>query len=145
MVNNEELEKLSNQYPIILFDGDCILCSYFIQKIIHWDKKSLFKLSDLKSTALNSNTQNEIDTVVLIHKGKYFERSDVTFEIIKLLGGPWLLLYPFKWIPQIVRDGVYNIIAKNRYKWFGKKDNCALMTPDIKGRMLSLSLKESQP
>lgn len=131
--------------PVILFDGVCNFCNFWVNVIIRNDreKKILF-------AALQSETGKKLledykinspeilsSTVVLIFNGKFFLRSDAVLKISKILGGKWLFVYYFlKIIPKFFRDFIYNFIAKNRYRWFGKRKNCIIPGDSVKERFL---------
>lgn len=136
MVNFPENKK------IILFDGVCNLCNKTIQTIIERDEEAVFRFAPLQSDiALQIVNERGIDTsnfdsVILIEPGvAYYEKSTAAIEIAKHLRGyKWLRF--FKPLPQGLRDMVYNLIANNRYNWFGKKKECMIPTPDIEARFL---------
>lgn len=127
---------------IILFDGICNLCNSSVNFIIDRDKKNLFKFASLQSEAgqsllkkhgLNSS---EFDSIILITGGKYFGKSSAVLRIAKDLNLPWKFFQVFIIIPSPLRDFLYDFIAGNRYKWFGKKDSCRIPTPDLKSKFL---------
>ena len=121
---------MHSEKQIILFDGVCNLCNFWIRFVSMRDKKKQFEFVTLqsekgKSLLARSIISEEIDSVVLIHKGRVFVESDAALEISGSLNFPWKLLSVFKVIPKKWRDKLYKRIAKNRYKWFGKQDNCS--------------------
>lgn len=128
--------------PILLFDGVCNLCDASVQRVIKADKKGIFRFASLQSEAAQglldgaNLADHELKSVVLSHQDQFYTHSDAILEAARLLGGPWSLLYAFKIVPRFIRDGVYNWIARNRYKWFGKKDQCMIPTPELKSRFL---------
>ena len=134
--------KTNDQAPILLFDGVCNLCNGFIQFIIERDKEAVFRFASLQSPfgqTLLKNYQlptDTIDTVVLIENGKSYTHSMVPLRVAKQLGGLWALFYIFVLVPRPIRDVVYSWIARNRYKWFGKEEQCWLPTPELKSRFL---------
>ena len=137
ILNNED-------HPIVFFDGLCNLCNRTIQFIIRKDKKKLFLFAPLQSeqgkTALqNLNFKNQPppDSIVLLYKGRYFVKSGAALRIFYLLGGGWKLAYGLLIIPPFIRDSIYGWIARNRYKWFGKKDTCMIPTPELLNRFMS--------
>jgi len=73
---------------------------------------------------------------MLVENDKLYTRSSGALRMLKYIGNGWQLLYGFIIVPKFIRDGVYNFIAKNRYKWFGKKDACWIPTPELKGKFL---------
>lgn len=132
----------THQHPVLLFDGVCNLCNSSVQFIIERDPQSKFQFASLQSDIgqelldhFQANS-GSLDSVVLIKHGKLYSRSSAALQVLKTLGGGWSLLYAFIIIPKPIRDFVYDWIARNRYKWFGKKDACWLPTPDLKARFL---------
>ncbi|KAF0235903.1 MAG: thiol-disulfide oxidoreductase DCC family protein [Sediminibacterium sp.] len=125
-------------YPIILFDGHCNLCNSSVQFIIQRDPNKQFRFASLqsdfgKSILANFNlSTSQINTVILLDSGKIYTRSTAALMIAKRLSGGWSYLYAFSIIPAFIRDLVYNLIANNRYKWFGKKESCWIPTPALK-------------
>ncbi|MEX1383530.1 thiol-disulfide oxidoreductase DCC family protein [Lutibacter sp.] len=135
------MNDLKNK-SIILFDGICNLCNTSVIFIIKHDKKAHFKFASLQSDAakellLQYNVKKiKIDSIILIENGTFYEKSTAALRISKKLNGGFKLLYIFILIPTFIRDWVYNYIAKNRYKWFGKKDNCMIPSEKLKSRFL---------
>ncbi len=129
--------------PVILFDGVCNLCNNSVLFIIKRDPKAKFKFASLQSEFGKSHLEKfglpftELNSVLLIKDGKLFQKSNAALEIAKYLGGGWPVFYVFKLVPAFLRDGVYNWIARNRYRWFGKKDACMIPTPALKTRFLA--------
>ncbi len=127
---------------IILFDGVCNLCNSSVNFIIDRDKKNKYKFASLQSETgqkyLNKFCLNskEFDSIVLIENEKYYLRSEAVIKIAKNFNGLWKLLYGFIIIPEPIRDYFYDILANNRYKWFGKKDSCRVPTPELKEKFL---------
>ncbi len=127
---------------IILFDGVCNLCNGAVTFIIKRDKKNLFKFATLQSEIAEElliaklSDKELLDSIVLIENGKQYTKSSAALRIAKNLSGAYPLLYIFMVIPKFLRDWVYSIIAKNRYKWFGKKDACMIPTPELKKKFL---------
>ena len=123
--------------PIILFDGVCNLCNNTVDFVIRKDKHKQFRFVALQSAAgeklsENFNIPPETDSVILLDKNQVYFESDAVLKIAGLMGFPWNLPLVFKIIPQNTRDAVYKWIAKNRYKWFGKRNTCRLPTPEEK-------------
>ena len=129
--------------PIVLFDGVCNLCNSAVQFIIKHDKKNVFKFASLQSgtgqklLAQYNFPTEELNSFILIENNKAYDRSTGALRVAKKLNGilPWL--YGFIFIPKIFRDSIYNWVGRNRYKWFGKKDECMIPTPELKARFLS--------
>jgi predicted DCC family thiol-disulfide oxidoreductase YuxK len=126
---------------IILFDGICNLCNSGVQFIIKRDSKSHFKFTSLQSETgqmlLNKyGVSNKIDSMIVIEDEKVYIKSSAALHISRYLDGYWKYLTILKVLPPFIRDFLYDILAKNRYKWFGKKDNCMLPTLEMKKRFL---------
>jgi predicted DCC family thiol-disulfide oxidoreductase YuxK len=127
---------------IILFDGVCNLCSNAVQFIIERDPKRVFKFASFQSGYGQSQLEkfnldkNSLYSIILLKEDKIYQRSDAALLIAKELQGGWSLLYAFIIFPRFIRDVVYNFIAKNRYRFFGKKDACWLPTPELRSRFI---------
>ncbi len=126
---------------IILFDGICNFCNQSVQFVIKRDPSHIFHFASLQSdigrNLLNEYGINEnVNSVVYITNGKAYVKSDAGLQIARRLNGFWKLLYIFYLVPTPIRDLVYDYIAKNRYKWFGKSDSCMIPSPKIKKRFL---------
>ena len=126
----------------ILFDGVCNLCSGFVVFTINRDPEALFKFASLQSDE-GKKLQGEfgidpdnIKTMVLVENDRYYLKSDAALRIFKRLSGMWPVLYYFIYVPRPLRDLVYDLVAGNRYRWFGKKDECMVPTPDLEKRFL---------
>jgi predicted DCC family thiol-disulfide oxidoreductase YuxK len=126
-------------HPVILFDGVCNLCNASIQYVIKHDKKRLFRFASLQSLfgekiLKDHNLPNDtFNSFILLNNNKIYTRSTAALLVAKKLSGFIKLSYGFIIVPKFIRDFAYNIIAKNRYKWFGKKEACWLPTPELKG------------
>ncbi len=124
---------------IILFDGVCNLCNSAINFIIKRDKKDIFRYASLQSEigkkliAERKIDTSKLDSILLIDpKVAYYYKSTAALQIAKQLSGLYPLLSVFLIFPTFFRDWIYDIIAKNRYKWFGKKESCMIPTPELK-------------
>jgi predicted DCC family thiol-disulfide oxidoreductase YuxK len=128
--------------PVILFDGVCNLCSGAVQFIIKRDKKDVFRFASLQSSFGQSVLKkyklpsHELSSVILVENDIIYTRSTGALKVAKQLSGGWPLLYMFIIVPRFIRDAVYNYVAKNRYKWFGKKQECWLPTPALKNKFI---------
>lgn len=136
--------ELPKDKKIVLFDGVCNLCNGTVNFLIKRDKKDLFRFASLQSETgqallreRNIDPLSE-DSIVLVEPGiAYYLRSDAALEIAESLGFPWKMLGVFKIVlPRTIRDHIYDLIAKNRYRWFGKQDQCALPSPSLKVKFL---------
>jgi len=129
--------------PIILFDGVCNFCNGWVNFILNVDKNGLFKFAALQSEAglriqkEAGTTIEGLDTVYLVEGDNVYSKSTATLKILRHLGGIWYFPFVFLLIcPRFLRDWVYDLIARNRYKWFGKKDSCPLPGADFKDRFI---------
>jgi len=128
--------------PVIFFDGVCNLCNKSIDFILKRDSSKNFRFASLQSEAAKSLLKNKsidlqsIRTIILLKDGKTFYRSDAILEIVRQLSAPWPLLYVFKIVPRFIRDGMYNLVSKHRYNWFGKKDTCRVPSKEERARFL---------
>ncbi|MEO5941933.1 MAG: thiol-disulfide oxidoreductase DCC family protein [Ferruginibacter sp.] len=131
-----------NSHPIILFDGICNLCNGAVQYVIRHDSEAVFQFASLQSESGQNLLQqynlpkNNFNSFVLIEDNKVYTKSTAALKVAKRLKGGIKLLYGFIIVPAFIRNGVYNIIANNRYKWFGKKNECMIPTPSLQSRFL---------
>lgn len=134
--------SIQEKYDIVMFDGVCNLCNDAVDFIIVRDKKDKFKFG-----ALQDETSKEIleefdvkedylDSIILIRKDKIYYKSRAALEISRNLSGLWPLAYAFIIIPSFVRDPIYDWIAKNRYKWFGKRETCRFPSDEERAKFL---------
>ncbi len=122
---------------VILFDGVCNFCNASINFVIDRDATRRFRFASLQSDfgqrllAENNRQLTDFDTVLLLREGSLYEKSDAALEIARYLKG-WSWLYLFRVVPRFIRDFFYDIIAKNRYRLFGKSESCRIPTPEEK-------------
>lgn len=135
--------ELPKDKKIILFDGVCNLCNDAVNFIIEHDKKDVFRFASLQSEIGKKLTSERgidpevTDSIILIEPGvAYYKKSTAALEISKELSGGYSYLSYFSFLPEIFRDGIYDLIANRRYKWFGKKDACMIPTPELKAKFL---------
>lgn len=126
---------------IILFDGDCNFCDKSVQFIIKRDFVGFYKFASLQSEIGQKliqqyNIPTNLDSFILVTDQKWYAKSSAALHVCKNLNGLWKIFYTLLIIPRPIRDLFYHIIAKNRYKWFGKKDHCILPSPEIRKRFL---------
>lgn len=126
---------------IILFDGECNFCNRSVQFIIKRDPEGYYKFASLQSDIGQKilkeySVPENINSFILIDNNRCYSKSSATLRVCKNLKGLWKLFHSLLIVPRPIRDFFYEIIAKNRYKWFGKKDSCMLPSPDIRKRFL---------
>ena len=129
-------------HPVILFDGVCNLCNGAVQFIIKRDSDAVFRFASLQSDAgqevlkRHDLPTEDFNTMVLVEGDAIFTKSTAALRILRRLGGVWRLAYGFIVLPRVVRDSAYGLIARNRYSWFGKREECMIPTPDLRSRFL---------
>ena len=132
----------SNASHIILFDGVCNLCNGFVRFIIKRDPKGKFKFGSLQGKPAKELLENEnrasdrMDSVVFISNGLIRQKSTAVLHILREMGGLWKLLYALIIVPKFIRDEVYDFVAANRYKLFGKREECMIPTAELQDRFL---------
>ncbi len=133
---------MNENHKIVLFDGVCNLCNGAVTYIIKRDKKNVFKFAALQSevgqqliSKFNIDT-SKVDSIILIDGEKHCEKSSAALHIAKQLSGAYPLLFGFMIVPKFIRNAVYDYIARNRYKWFGKKESCMIPTKELKSKFL---------
>lgn len=128
--------------PIVLFDGVCHLCAGAVQFIIKRDPKAVFRFASLQSEtgqsllARHHLPTDSMDSFVLIEDGKAYTESTAALRVCRHLKGGWKLCYAAIALPAKLRNPLYRIIARNRYRWFGKADACMMPTPELRSRLL---------
>lgn len=129
-------------HKIILFDGVCNLCNSTVKRVIRNDKKDIYRFAALQSdVGMVMVTEHGIDTaktdsILLVEGGRIYTKSTAALRIAKDLQGAYPLLYGFIIVPPIIRNWVYDFIARNRYNWYGKLDSCMIPTPELKKKFL---------
>jgi len=137
----------SSSNPVVLYDGVCGLCNRLVQFILKRDKHDYFRFaslqSDLASKVLQRHDRdpNDLDTVYVVvdylqPTERLLARSDAILFLLKELGGIWKLASLGNILPRIMRDGIYKLVARNRYRVFGKYDSCMLPDPQHRAKFL---------
>ena len=140
----ENINNIPENKKLILFDGVCNLCNDVVLKIIRQDKNDIFLFSALQSNT-GKNIINElgidiskIDSIVLyIPGGNYFIKSEAVFKIANEFKGAWKIIQIFRVLPVFLNDFFYDFIARNRYRWFGKKEECMIPTKKLNSKFLN--------
>lgn len=137
------MNEQASSSPVLLFDGVCNLCNGYVQWLIQHDPKGVFRYASLQSDAGRALLAqaglptDQMDTVVLLDQGRTYTRADVALRIAGQLGGLWPLLGVLRMVPRPLRNAIYDWVARNRYRWFGKRESCMMPTPELKSRFLS--------
>lgn len=137
------MKEIPKNKKIILFDGVCNLCNDSVLKVIKNDTKNTFLFTALQSDSGQEIINHlkidisKIDSIILYEPGiSYDIKSTAALKIMNDFGGFWKITQIFWVLPETFRNVVYGFIAKNRYKWFGKKESCMIPTPELKAKFL---------
>ena len=137
------MEKLPKNKKIILFDGVCNLCDSVVQFIIKRDRKDVFRFvalqSELGQEIINylGIDQSKTDSIILYEPGHaYYYKAEAALKIGGELGGLYSFLTIFNILPKSFSNWIYDYVARNRYKWYGKKEECMIPTPEMKAKFL---------
>ncbi len=128
--------------PVILFDGVCNLCTGVVKFVIKRDKGNVFRFASLQSAFGQAVLQKfnltttSFNSFILLKQGKIYTKSTGALMVAKQLNGGWPYLYFLIVVPVFIRNAVYNFIADNRYKWFGKKESCWLPAPALQAKFI---------
>lgn len=130
------------EHPIILFDGVCNFCDGAVNFVLKQDKKGIFRFAPLQSEAgqkllqqYNLSTE-DFDSFVLVDNGKVYKKSSASLRVMNKLPWYWKEAQILWIVPGFLRNAIYDFIAANRYKWFGKKEQCMVPTPELRNRFL---------
>lgn len=133
---------MTEEKKLILFDGVCNLCNGSVNYIIDRDKKDVFRFASLQSDKGQEVMdkfklpKGEFKSFLLLDGEKLYMRSTAALQVARYMPGAYKLLYGFIIVPKFIRDFVYNVIATNRYKWFGQSESCRIPTPELKAKFL---------
>jgi predicted DCC family thiol-disulfide oxidoreductase YuxK len=126
--------------PVVLFDGVCRLCNGSVNFILRRDRKGRIKMAPLQSDygrqvmASHELKPDPMDSMMLLEGEQLTVKSAAVIRISKYLGGAWPVCMALLIVPRFIRDFIYDIVAKNRYRWFGKYDTCRLPDADFENR-----------
>ena len=128
--------------PLLFFDGVCNLCNSSVKTIIKKDSQQKFKFASIQSDAAKEillqldDYNSEIDSIILLNQNQIFYKSSAVLRVCNLLGGWYNFLLIFWIIPKPIRNWMYDFVAKNRYRWFGKRESCMVPSVEMKDRFL---------
>lgn len=131
----------AGEHPVILFDGECNLCNASVDLVMRNDSDGVFRFASLQSDAAerilkpHGRDPDLLGSIILVDDGVHRESAAV-LRIARHMDGAWPLLYAFVVVPRFIRDPVYRWIARNRYRWFGKRDTCRTPTPQERERFI---------
>lgn len=128
--------------PLILFDGVCNFCCFWIQFLIRRDPNRRFRFAALQSSAGQETLRrlglsaDHLTTMILVEGDRHYVKSSAALRIARRMRGPWPPLFVFIVVPAPVRDFFYDFVARNRYRWFGRQESCMTPTADVRERFL---------
>lgn len=122
-----------HRHAIIRFDGVCNLCNSFVQFVLRRDVEQVFRFGTLQDIQDNSV---DFQTVEVYSEGQVYKKSDAFLSVVRKLKGFWPYLYLAVIIPRPIRDTIYNWVAQNRYRWFGKRESCMIPSADVTDRFV---------
>ena len=137
------IEKKPSQYPILFFDSYCYLCENSVQFILKRDRKGLIRFASLESEIAKQLLQSNkilstaINTVILWEDSKKYTQSTAVLRVCRHLSYPWPLCYALIIIPPFLRNLIYCFVARNRYRWFGRRQQCYMPSKAVAHRFLS--------
>ncbi len=129
------------EHPIIFFDGVCAMCNRFVDLILRADGREVFRFAPLQGETARAllpplgGDPREWSMVYLDERGIH-DQSDASLEVYRRLGGAWWLLGLLRFVPRFIRNPAYRLVARNRYRWFGRRDSCRLPSAEEKARFL---------
>lgn len=137
------MDNLPRDKKIILFDGVCNLCDATVQRIIENDKNDVFKFAAIQSEIGQEIIKHigvdtaKTDSIILYEPGQaYYYKAEAAMQIAKEMGGWYSVIGWFTFLPKGLSNAVYDYVARNRYKWYGKKSECMIPTPELKTKFL---------
>ena len=143
--------EFPREKPVVLFDGVCNLCSGSVQFLIEHDPEARLRFAPLQSDPARELLEAvglhdyDFDTIVLVEGEEYYTRSTAALRIARYLERPWSLLWALRYVPRVLRDAGYDLVASSRYAVFGKKDRCMVPTPDVQDRFLAVDPASDGP
>jgi predicted DCC family thiol-disulfide oxidoreductase YuxK len=127
---------------VLFYDGVCGLCDRIVRFVLRHDRRRCFRFAPLQgdfaraTLARHGRDARQLDSVCLLIDGRLLEKSDAVLAILGALGGVWrLAALPLRLLPRRLRDGGYDWVARHRYRWFGRFDECPLPTPELRARL----------
>ena len=135
------MSKLESDHPIIFFDGVCGMCNRFVNLILRADSKGVFRFATLQGESASQMLPPQpLDpqawSMLYLDENGLHDQSDASLQVYRRLGGMWWFLSLARLIPRFIRNPVYRVIARNRYRWFGRRDACRIPSDDERARFL---------
>lgn len=133
---------MNDNEPILIFDGVCSFCSATVQFILKHDVRGRIRFAPLQSPLgrrlmkRHGLDPDDAQSLLFVKGDEAYVRSDAAFEIARDLGWQWRWIRVFRFVPRFIRNRVYDLVARNRYRWFGKLETCFIPTPEVRARFL---------
>jgi len=135
-----DVPPFDDSRPLFVFDGVCVLCSGGASQVMRLDRAARIAFTDAQGAigqALYRHYGLALDdTYLFLVDGRAYGLSEGYFQVARVLGGAWRPAAVLRLVPRVLRDAVYRLIARNRYRWFGRAEHCALLTPEQRARLL---------
>jgi predicted DCC family thiol-disulfide oxidoreductase YuxK len=141
-MSREATGKMTDERPVIVFDAECVLCSANARFVLKHDRRAHFRLASMQGevgTALYRRfgiDPADPDTLILVENGRALRDSDAVIAIYAGLGWPWRAAALLRLVPRMLRNPAYRLVARNRYRWFGRRETCWLPDPKWADRIL---------
>lgn len=133
---------MNENEPILIFDGVCSFCSATVQFILKHDMHGRIRFAPLQSPLGRELMQqhgldpDDAQSLLFVDEDRAYVRSDAAFAIARDLSWRWRWIRVFRFVPPFIRNRIYDLVARNRYRWFGKLDSCFIPTPEVRARFL---------
>lgn len=133
---------MAREAPILVFDGVCNLCSFGVRIVLRADRDGVFRFAFGQGETGGALKRayglpkGDLENVALIEDGRCYTKSDAVLEVARRLPLPWKLLLAFRIVPKALRDPLYSLVARNRYRWFGRRQDCFAPPPQHRARFL---------
>lgn len=127
---------------LLIFDGACALCSRAVRFILAHERDHLTRFASAQSSVgrailqQNGLDPEKLASLVLVREGAIFVRSNAVLEVARHLRLPWRMVRVFRFVPRSLRDPLYDVVARNRHRWFGRQESCAMADPETRSRFL---------
>ncbi|QLG63225.1 thiol-disulfide oxidoreductase DCC family protein [Halorarum salinum] len=137
----------ASEHPVLLFDGVCNLCNGIVRFVVRFDDAGTFRFAPLQSAVGRALLERhgidagEFDSFVLVEGDEAYEKSTAALRVARGLDGPWPLFRPLLFLPERLRDATYDLVAANRYRVFGRTDECQLPPPELRERFAERALE----
>jgi predicted DCC family thiol-disulfide oxidoreductase YuxK len=141
LTGNPSLTAAGVAKPVIFFDDVCVMCNSFVNILLHVDRRQRFFFAPLRGETAGRLLPPLPDdaskwSMVYVDESGIHDQSDASLEVYRRLGGLWWLLSLARFVPRAIRDPIYRVIAKNRYRWFGKRETCRIPSAEERERFL---------